>query len=927
MPANRSFIRSSRGRWVAAFIASALIAGCASPDAPELLSRAEAAIDEGRYRAALVDLRSVVASEPENAEARFQLAVVSLTLGDMATAEKELRRARERGYDEAATLEPMAEALIGLARAREALAELDNIEEPSAHAESLAGLAHEQLGQSDLALRAFNRALEIDPRNEDALLGKARELDATGDRQGAEALLDKARAEHADSMKVAVEYGRFLLVTQRPAEAEAVYQAAIDARTESDAPSTRWDLFLSLAESQLAQGKIDEAEQTVAALDEIEPDTVLAKYIQARIAFAREDIPTANELAARVVVEAPDFDPALLLQAKVFLANSSYTQARQVLARLVQRDPNNAEARRLLAAAEEGMAEQNDETRRAGRRMSQGDFLAMVGTAKAESGDIAGAVTFWEQSLKNDPGNQDVKLELISAYVRAGRMDDAAAMIEDTRWVGELARTRVTMVQILLTMEAGDLDKARGQAAAAAESFPREASIVTLQGLVEVKDNPTVAKDFFESALSLDPAASAAAINLASVSDRLGDSPNGVEVLRNFLRSNPEDAAVLEALGSKLLRAGDREQGIASLQAAREADPNAITPRLQLTQLLLEAGEAQAAELVAAEVVSLQPRLAAAHNALGVALLAQGKTAKATESLQQALRINPAAVDPLRNLLRAEVATASFAKAEQSADRLLKLVPGDAQALEVLARVSLARKELDLAEQRVSEYEAADPERSRLPALVMRGDIALARGDDAQALDYFERALGESPSPTLAERVFNTRRSLGRDDAYDVLTDWLQARPSDNGVRLLVAQAKQVDGDFDAAAAEYERILATSPRSLVALNNLALLYQLNEDERAVEIAKQAFDQAPNFPIIQDTYGWVLVTFGQVDNGVSLLRDAHEAAPDNGDIAYHLAAGLVRSGDAAQAKAMLEQALANIPQFESRDDAQALLNTL
>ena len=914
-------------RRVAVLVGIALVSSCGGVDTPELLSRAAEAVEEGRYRAALIDLRNAVANEPENPEARYELGIVALTLGDAATAEKEMRRARELGRDKASTLLPMAQALIELRREAQALAELAEVDDPSARSEALSGLAYERLNRQNDALSAYQRSLAIDQNNEMALLGMARYSIANGDREAAEERLVRAREAHAGSSLVALDYGRFLFLTQRPEEAEAVFSEALASQSETLRIATRWDLLLSQAEVQLAQNKLDAAEQTALAMQGLQSESVLVKYVDARVAFAREDIPLANELAARVLVEAPEFNPALMLQAKIFLADSAYTQARQLLRRLIVRDPNNAEARRLLDAAQQGVAEQNDETRRAGRRMSQADFLAMVGSAKAESGDLPAAVIFWEQAVSKDPGNQDVKLELLSAYLRAGLQDKARSMIAQTRWIADFARARVAMIEIMLAVQDKDLESARERAAQAAADFPKNAPIATLQGLVELRDDPALATTFFEKALTLDPANSAAVINLASLADRTGASPGGVEILRDYLEGNPEDASVQEALSAKLLRTGDVENAVASLRAACEADPNAVTPRIELARLLIQAGDSIGAELLAREAVSLRPRLVAAHNALGVAMLAQGKTDAGAESLRQALRIDPKAVDPLRNLLRAEVATARFAQAEVTAGRLLSLEPDDVNALETRARIALGQGRLEEAEERLAAYEAAAGDDARLPALVMRGDIARTRGQGEDALAYYEQVMELSPSPSLVERMFYARQALGRGDAEQVLTDWLESNPQDNAVRLLLAQAAQLSGDMTRAAAEYERILATNPRSLVALNNLALVYVNQGDDRAVDIARRAFDLAPAFPIVQDTYGWALVNFDQLDNGLSILRDAWAAAPDNGDIAYHLAAGLVRGEQSAEAKGILEQALASLGEFESRADAERLLREL
>ena len=63
------------------------------------------------------------------------------------------------------------------------------------------------------------------------------------------------------------------------------------------------------------------------------------------------------------------------------------------------------------------------------------------------------------------------------------------------------------------------------------------------------------------------------------------------------------------------------------------------------------------------------------------------------------------------------------------------------------------------------------------------------------------------------------------------------------------------------------------PTTATLLNNLAWLLQYKNDKQALEHAEKAFNLSPEDPDILDTYGWVLSESGQLDLGLSYIRQA------------------------------------------------------
>ena len=98
-----------RRRWLAGCVAAALILAAGSGQARisdesvNYHEEARAYLEKGEFNAALIQLKNAIRSDPDNVEARFDLALIYQRGGDRPFAEKELteayRAVRREGAD------------------------------------------------------------------------------------------------------------------------------------------------------------------------------------------------------------------------------------------------------------------------------------------------------------------------------------------------------------------------------------------------------------------------------------------------------------------------------------------------------------------------------------------------------------------------------------------------------------------------------------------------------------------------------------------------------------------------------------------------------------------------------------------------------------------------------------------------------------
>ena len=73
----------------------------------------------------------------------------------------------------------------------------------------------------------------------------------------------------------------------------------------------------------------------------------------------------------------------------------------------------------------------------------------------------------------------------------------------------------------------------------------------------------------------------------------------------------------------------------------------------------------------------------------------------------------------------------------------------------------------------------------------------------------------------------------------------------------------------------------------MALNNLGWIYFEKDNDKALPTLKRAYELAPESPAILDSYGWVLVKKGKVQEGLVHLKKANKIDPSIQEIADHL----------------------------------------
>jgi putative PEP-CTERM system TPR-repeat lipoprotein len=211
---------------------------------------------------------------------------------------------------------------------------------------------------------------------------------------------------------------------------------------------------------------------------------------------------------------------------------------------------------------------------------------------------------------------------------------------------------------------------------------------------------------------------------------------------------------------------------------------------------------------------------------------------------------------------------------------------------------------------------------------LLEGDARFDEKRFSQAETAYEKAFTLRPTGGTATKIHAAQTMAGNPTQADAkLLNWMNGHPTDVTAPLYWAGELAKKGKNKQAIDQYQLVLKQDPNNFIAMNNLAAVYQRENDPRALSVAEEAFNLKPDSPAIADTLGWILVERGEASRGLELIRRANRQAPGKAQIRYHLAAALASTGDRTSARKELEDLLAHTTAFPERDAAQALLKRL
>ncbi|MFT5561796.1 MAG: Tfp pilus assembly protein PilF [Litorivivens sp.] len=840
------------------------ISGC-SDDEAEAAAKydayvfsAQSYISQGQFQAALIEASNAIQLSTDNQKAYQIMGQIYLKLGQPREAGEMLGQIQ--GPEEE-TLLLLVEANLDAGKLRSAGDALKLLAMPEAdQARRLAARQAASQGNPDRARELYSQVLANNPDDSAATLGLARIHLGLGELAEAKVLL----AENFSDANIRAEslYLRSTIASRQNEldSAEVFLNDAISSLPSTDIITPlKYSILVSMKDVLMAQGKSEEAMIFAGLLTEALPG---AQQTTNLLQSALESIESGDLDSARsTLAEAREIAPtspraATLLATVDFLEGNNEAAALQ-LEQFIDAETSTHTELQIYAVTQLRLGNAEKVIERLGKDIDNIDnakLMALYAVALNELNEFETAEGYFKRAIEIDP--TDGRLHLAIAQIQLGKEAYTEALVElQLALEKSPSDPAVQRILIGLYLKLEMNDKADKLVAGLDASYPKSIATQLLVGAYYLRlPGAELAEEKFKQVL------------------KLGESIVARNQLARIYMETKKFSAAEQQYRKIIALSPDEVDPYKGFITALE-----LTERKELVvdelKKMFDASRSNTAVLILSEYLGRNGRL---EQATEVFSQYDGDFTKEAIRLFESLTLASS-----RDLISKD-------KITDARDLLTRSIEKFASSERLLA----ALVTLDIKDQK---YDAAALNIERLRAVssrpiveILAGDLSSAQGNFDAAKDTYLGVWRKTGGDQLGFKVFRALE-LANSEKSEILEFfglWIEQAENANAVLMMRAGYSLAIEDRQEAQADYRLVLETDPENVAAQNNLAWAYGEAEPEKALVAGKRAYELAGDNAQILDTYGWFLFKNGRGSEGLVILKQATEMAPDDLEIRAH-----------------------------------------
>lgn len=906
-----------------------LLAACSEKPEAMLIS-AKDYLAKNDNKAAVIQIKNALQSNPDLPEARYLLGTALLEGGDPIGAETELRKALDLKYPQETVIPQLARALLAQGHARKVTDELATVE--LSQASSKANLqmslvsAYAMQGKTAEAQTALDAALQADPDYVPARIVQIRQKAAQRDFDAAlamtEALIAKAPGSH-DAWKLK---GDILLsASNQITEALAAYRKSLEIKPDFMAAHA------AVIALSMQQSKLVEAGEQIEQLKKFAGQHPQTKYFEAQLAFQRKDFKLARDLLQQVLKAAPGNVQALQLAGAVELQLNSLRQAEDYLSKAMQMAPDLPLARRLLILTylRSGQPAKALATLLPGLGGEKVDpeLFSVAGEVYLQSGDMKKAEAYFAKAAEHAPKDARKQTALALSHLMSGSVDTAFEELQGI--AGSDTGTTADLALISAHMRRQEFDKALKAIDGLEKKQPDKPLAAHLRArILLAKRDIAGARKSFERALAIDPSYYPAVVSLAGL-DMADKRPDDAKKrFEAVLTRDPKNSRALLALAELAARSGGAKDEVVKLIGnAVAASPTDVAARLVLIDFHLRNKDVKAASSAAQNAVAALPDSPVVLDALGRTQQASGELNQAIATYNKLASMQPLSPQPQMRLAGAHMAAKDKEAAGNSLRKGLEIKPDLLEAQRALIVLNLDGKKFPEALTMARTVQKQRPKEA--VGYVLEGDVNAFQKDWGSAAVAYRSGLKQvNSSSDLALKLHAVLLASGKGAEADKFSaTWQKDNPKDAAFLSYLGASAIARKDFDTAEKNYSMVVKLQPLNAVAFNNLAWVSAKLNKVDAISYAEKANTLAPNQPAFMDTLAMLLSDKGDYAKAAELQAKVLTLQPQNALFKLNLAKIHIKGGQKELARKELDELSKLGDKFAAQAEVATLLTGL
>lgn len=476
------------------------------------------------------------------------------------------------------------------------------------------------------------------------------------------------------------------------------------------------------------------------------------------------------------------------------------------------------------------------------------DSAALVTEAKARlaAGDTQAAMIQLKNAVAEDGKNAEARFELGKLYLEQGNMAGAEKEFRRAREAGYAARTLNPLIARALLGQR-EFQRVLDEIPAPTE---QDADAAVLQSLRATAELALGQKESARKIIlrALETAPKSAEVHLARVHLALADNDvaTAMQALDETLRLDPKHRDALLLKGDMLRATGKPTEAADAYRQLLQVDPRHVNARVALAGLALADNQPAEARKEIDAALKVMPNSLLARYTQALIDFREKKTEQARDHLAAVLQTAPGYGPALLLGGSIEYALGNLQTAEAHLNKVVKAAPTNLYALRLLSATQLRLGRLDDAERTLAP--ALQVNKPDAGALVVAGEIALARNDYSRASTFFEQAAHQSPDSSAIRTELGISRLAQGDNR--AMAD-LQAAADMEGATsradnfIILSQLKKKE--FDAALASIAALEKKASASPLTWNYKGAAYLGKQDiKRSRESFAQALKLDPAF---------------------------------------------------------------------------------